>query len=101
MNNKLIELVEKDSIYEDVSPMLFRDQFTKQSKGREDQLWCLDWTVVRSRIFAVAALWIHHVVGGGGVAHIPAITASATEEVASIPTLKSSGTNPVEKKTSP
>ena len=39
--------------------------------------------------------------GGGVAAHIPAITASATEEVASIPTLKSSGTNPVEKKTSP
>ena len=78
--------------------LLFEDQFAKQSKGREDQLWCLDWTAVRSRIFTVAALWAHHVVG---VAHIPAITASAMEEVASIPTLKISGTNPVEKKTFP
>ena len=29
MNNKLIELAEKDSIYEDASPMLFGDQFAK------------------------------------------------------------------------
>ena len=42
MNNKLIELAEKDSIYEDASPMLFGDQFTKQAKEREDQLRCLD-----------------------------------------------------------
>ena len=34
MNNKLIELAEKDSIYEDASPMLFGDQFAKQAKER-------------------------------------------------------------------
>ena len=36
-----------------------------------------------------------------GVAHIPAITASAMEGVASIPTLKSLGTSPDERKTFP
>ena len=38
MNSKLIELAEKDSIYEDAPPMLFGDQFTKEAKEREEQL---------------------------------------------------------------
>ena len=36
--NKLIELAEKDCIYEDASPILFGDQFTKEAKEREEQL---------------------------------------------------------------
>ena len=42
MNNKLIELSEKDSIYEDAPPMLLVDQFAKETKEREEQLRCLD-----------------------------------------------------------
>ena len=38
INSELIELAEKDSIYEDASPMLFGDQFAKEAKEREDQL---------------------------------------------------------------
>ena len=34
MNNKLIELAEKDSIYENASPLLFGDQFAKEAKER-------------------------------------------------------------------
>lgn len=32
MNSKLVELAEKDSIYEEVAPMLFGDQFAKEAK---------------------------------------------------------------------
>ncbi len=42
MNNKLIELSEKDSIYEKAPPLLFGDQFAKEAKEREEQLRCLD-----------------------------------------------------------
>ena len=38
MNSKLIELAEKDSIYEDAPPMLFGDRFAKEAKEREEQL---------------------------------------------------------------
>ena len=49
MNYKLIELAEKDSIYEDAPPMLFGDQFAKEAKEREDQLRCLDRASGRGR----------------------------------------------------
>jgi hypothetical protein len=39
MNGKLVEL---ESIYEKAAPMLFGDQFAKEAKKREDQLWALD-----------------------------------------------------------
>ena len=42
MNGKLVELVEKDSIYEKAAPLLFGDQFAKEAKEREDQLRALD-----------------------------------------------------------
>ena len=49
MNNKLIELSEKDSIYENASPFLFGDQFAKEAKEREEQLRCLDKAAGRGR----------------------------------------------------
>ena len=102
MNNKLIELAEKDSIYEDASPMLFGDQFAKQAKEREDQLRCLDRASGRGKN---QNFYSHRPPGpsrrGGGAAHIPAIMASTMEGVASIPTPKSSETSPEEKRTFP
>ena len=85
MNFKLIELAEKDSIYEDASPMLFGDQFAKEAKEREDQLRCLDRASGR-RIFTVAALRFN----AKGAACIPAIRATVTEGDASILTRTSS-----------
>ena len=38
MNSKLVELADKDSIYEEAPPMLFGDHFAKEAKEREDQL---------------------------------------------------------------
>ena len=49
MNSKLIELAEKDSIYEDAPPMLFGDRFAKEAKEREEQLRCLDKASGRGR----------------------------------------------------
>ena len=42
MNPKLIDLSEKDAIYENAPPFLFGDQFAKEAKEREEQLRCLD-----------------------------------------------------------
>ena len=44
MNGKLVELTDKDAIYEEAPPMLFSDHFTKE---REDQLRALDRTTGR------------------------------------------------------
>jgi hypothetical protein len=49
MNDKLVELSEKDTIYEDASPMLFGNQFAKEAKEREEQLKCLDKASGRGR----------------------------------------------------
>ena len=48
MNSKLVELADKDSIYEEAAPMLFGDQFAKQAKDREDQLRTVDRATVRT-----------------------------------------------------
>jgi hypothetical protein len=48
MNGKLVELAEKDSIYEKAAPMLFGDEFAKEAKEREDQLRALDRATNRS-----------------------------------------------------
>ena len=48
MNGKLVELAEKDSIYEEAAPMLFGDQFAKEAKDREDQLRALDRATSRT-----------------------------------------------------
>ena len=61
MNSKLVELADKDSIYEEAPPMLFGDHFAKEAKEREDQLRALDRATGRSqfqslRIFTIAAL---------------------------------------------
>ena len=42
MNNKLVDLANKDSIYAESGPMLFGDSFFRQAKEREEQLRCLD-----------------------------------------------------------
>ena len=46
MNGKLVELADKDAIYEDAPPMLFGDRFAKE---REDQLRGLDRATGRSQ----------------------------------------------------
>ena len=51
MNSKLVELAEKDTIYEEAAPMLFGDQFAKEAKEREDQLRALDRATNRSTHF--------------------------------------------------
>ena len=51
MNSKLVELAEKDAIYEEAAPMLFGDQFAKEAKEREDQLRALDRATNRSTHF--------------------------------------------------
>lgn len=63
MNSKLVELAEKDAIYEEAAPMLFGDQFAKEAKERTN---CGPWTGLRtaahtfkdSRIFTAAALTV-------------------------------------------
>ena len=42
VNGKLVELTDKDAIYEEAPPMLFSDHFAKEAKEREDQLRALD-----------------------------------------------------------
>ena len=42
MNGKLVELADRDAIYEEASPILFGDRFAKEAKEREDQLRALD-----------------------------------------------------------
>ena len=49
MNSKLIELADKDSIYEDAPPELFGEKFAKEAKEREEQLRCLDKASGRGR----------------------------------------------------
>ena len=42
MNGKLVELADRDAIYEEASHILFGDRFAKEAKEREDQLRDLD-----------------------------------------------------------
>ena len=49
MNGKLVELADKDTIYEEAPPMLFGDRFAKEAKEREDQLRALDRATGRSQ----------------------------------------------------
>ena len=48
MNSKLVELADKDSIYEE-APLMFGDHFAKEAKEREDQLRALDRATGRSQ----------------------------------------------------
>ena len=50
MNGKLVELADKDAIYEDGPPMLFGDRFAKEAKEREAQLRALDRATGRSQL---------------------------------------------------
>ena len=59
MSGTLVELADKDAIYEEAPPMLFGDHFAKEAKEREDQLRGLDRATGRSqrlRIFTIATL---------------------------------------------
>ena len=64
MNGKLVELAEKDSIYEKAAPALFGDQFAKKAKEKEDQLRALNRATNRSNFqrpqnyFQTAALTV-------------------------------------------
>ena len=49
MIHKLIDLSERDSIYENAPPFLFGDQFAKEAKERKEQLRCLDWASSRGK----------------------------------------------------
>lgn len=49
MNPKLVDMAEKDAIFEDAAPELFGDKFAKEAKDREDQLRCLDRASGRGR----------------------------------------------------
>ena len=63
MNGKLVELAEKDSIYEKAAPMVFGDQFARRQKKEGTN--CGPWiglltasTFRDSRIFKTAALTV-------------------------------------------
>ena len=97
MNNKLIELSEKDSIYEDAPPMLLVDQFAKETKEREEQLRCLDKASGRGK--SQNFYGRHPQAQHRGAAHIQADKATTVMEgVASTHIHPSSGSTKTEEK---